>query len=263
LKGKDTPLFRVENRSFWAFLHRPLKRFINPTTPFMTMVFGWLKRKARMEALDSNISSAFSRIKEDLGQQRKFLEELHLSHHGFRKTANINHQRTAEWIAYFEKSMKQLEDDMISLEQKIKADFEVMTQTSLRLYQEAYSKNLKDAEAIKKEVLKEVEVFLRENKHKTSINNVGNDNNVNNVMQETSFESLSNPEKWLAGVLFSTEAPLSYGQIAEKTGKSINTVRVYMNQLKLKGFIEESTLPNGTKIFGLKHKTRVKKLYNL
>lgn len=226
-------------------------------------MLGWLRKKTRMDDLDASLYSAFSKIREDLSEQQKVLHELYHHHHGFKSATNLNHRRMADWISYFDKSVKRLESDLKLLEKKIHDEFEVMSETSLNLFKEAYSKNLKDSDALKKEILKEVEVFLSQVKHKTPITNVDNVNNVNNVMPDVSFEALSNPEKWLAGVLFNTETPLSYSQIAEKTGKTVNTVRVYMNQLKFKGFVEESTLPNGTKIFSLRHKAKVKKLYNL
>lgn len=216
-----------------------------------------------MDDMDASLSNAFSKIREDLSEQQKIVHELYHHHHGFKSATTLNHERMADWISYFDKSVRRLETDLKLLEKKIHDEFEVLTNTSLNLFKEAYAKNLKDSDTLKKDILKEVEVFLAQAKHKTPINNIGNVNNVNNVMPEVSFEALSNPEKWLAGVLFNTETPLSYSQIVEKTGKTINTVRVYMNQLKFKGFVEESTLPNGTKIFSLRHKAKVKKLYNL
>ncbi|MFH0869942.1 MAG: hypothetical protein V1866_02705 [archaeon] len=235
-------------------------------TKIISKMFGWLRKKIRMEQLDSGVASAFSRIREDLTSQRQFLHDLNENHDGFKRTTSLNHQRIADWITHFDGSIRRLESDLRLLEKRIQSDFDKVTTTSLNLFQEAYSKNIKDVETVKKEILKEVEVFLKENKHKqlqAPVINVNNVDNVNNVTPETSFEALSNPEKWLAGVLFNLEAPLSYTQITERTGKTINTVRVYMNQLKLKGFIDESTLPNGTKIFSLRHKAKVKKLYNL
>jgi hypothetical protein len=223
----------------------------------------WLKRKIRVNELDSNLIAAFSKIREDLVEQRKVINELYNHHHCFKNTTTLNHQRMAEWITYFDKSVRRLESDLKLLEKKIHEEFEVMSGTALDLFKDAYSKNIKDSDALKKEILREVEVFLAQNKNKTHIINVDNVSNVNNVMPDASFDTLSNPEKWLAGVLFNTETPFSYMQIAEKTGKTVNTVRVYMNQLKFKGFVDESTLPNGTKIFSLRHKAKVKKLYNL
>jgi hypothetical protein len=226
-------------------------------------MLGWLRKRMKLEQMNSGLVSAFTRIKEDLASQRRFLEELYESHHGFRKNTSLNHQRIAEWIKHFDSSIIRLEKDLRVLEKKINEDFETFSTASLNLFKEAYSKNIKDAEAFKKEILKEVEVFMNENKHKLKETaNVDNVSNVKNLMPEPLFDSLSNPEKWLVGVLFNAETPLSYSQIAERTGKTLNTIRVYMNQLKFKGFIDESTLPNGVKLFSLRHKAKVKKLYN-
>jgi hypothetical protein len=227
-------------------------------------MFNWIRKKVRLEQMNSGIIAAFGRIKEDLSTQRKVLEELYDHHHGFRKSTAINHQRIADWIKHFDESIKRLESDMTVLEKRIGEEFEALSTASLNLFKEAYAKNIKDVQAVKKEILKEVEVFMNENNQKPKEPaNVTNVSNVNKVMPEPFFDSLSNPEKWLVGVLFNAETPLSYSQVAERTGKTLNTIRVYMNQLKFKGFIDESTLPNGIKLFSLRHKAKVKKLYNL
>jgi len=228
---------------------------------------GWFRKKVQIEQINSGLISAFSKIKEDLYNHRKMLEELYIHHHGFRKTTHLNHQRIADWIKHFDLSIKQLDRDLRVLEKHFNEDFEALNTASLNLFKEAYAKNIKDVQAIKKEVLKEVEVFLNENKQNHKENtfhpNITNVSNVKSITPDPFFDSLSNPEKWLVGVLFNAEAPWSYLQIAERTGKTMNTIRVYMNQLKFKGFIDESSLPNGIKLFSLRHKAKVKKLYNL
>jgi len=232
-------------------------------------MLGWLRKGLRLEQMNSGIVAAFTRIKEDLHSQKKFLEDFYEQHHGFRKTTSINHQRMAEWIKHFDGSIKRIEKDLMVLEKDMRKEFNAMSTASINLFKEAYVKNIKELHAAKKEILHEVEVFMKENQQKQakplpkpSIN-VDNVTNVKKIMHEGSFDTLSNPEKWLVGVLFNTQDPLSYSQISQKTGKSINTVRVYMNQLKFKDFIDESTLPNGIKLFSLRHKAKVKKLYNL
>jgi len=230
-------------------------------------MFDWLKKKIQLEQMNSGLISAFTRIKEDLAEQKKSLEELHVHHHGFRHTTSLNHQRIADWIKHFDASIKRLDNDMKVLEKRFNEDFEALSTASLNLFKEAYAKNIKDVHAVKKEILKEVEVFMNETRQKPReslpVNNISNVNNINRIMPDPFFDSLSNPEKWLVGVLFNSETPLSYTQIVERTGKTPNTIRVYMNQLKFKGFIDESTLPNGVKLFSLRHKAKVKKLYNL
>lgn len=227
-------------------------------------MFEWLRKKIRLEQMNSGLVSAFTKIKEDLHMQKRVLTDLHENHHVFKKHTSINHQRIADWIKHFDASISKLDQDVRVLENRLNDDFEKLSTASLNLFQEAYAKNIKDAQAVKKEILKEVEVFLNESKHKQGEKtNIANVSNVKPVMQEPYFDSLSNPEKWLVGVLFNAENPLSYSQIAERTGKTLNTIRVYMNQLKIKSFIDESTLPNGVKLFSLRHKAKVKKLYNL
>jgi len=226
-------------------------------------MLGWIRRRIRLEQMNSGLVTAFSKIREDFSTQKKLLEELYINHHGFKQTTSLNHQRIADWIRHFDNSIRRLDADLKVLEKKINEEFDAFSTASLNLFKEAYEKNIKDVQAVKKEILKEVEVFMNENKHKSKESNVSNVTNVKNIMPEPFFDTLSNPEKWLVGVLFNAETPLSYSQVAERTGKTLSTIRVYMNQLKFKGFIDESTLPNGVKLFSLRHKAKVKKLYNL
>ena len=79
----------------------------------------------------------------------------------------------------------------------------------------------------------------------------------------TQRQHLTNPEKKLLNFLFNEGDPLSYQQVSVKTGHSINTIRVNMNLLKKKGFVEENMLPSGVKLFTLKNKEKIKKMHNL
>ncbi|MBN1792373.1 winged helix-turn-helix domain-containing protein [Candidatus Woesearchaeota archaeon] len=233
-------------------------------------MLGWLRKRIEQKELHSSLSSAFLKIKEDLTLQKNFIEDLHKNHSHLKDNTSVNHQRIAEWIIHFDKSIKRLEKDLLTLENKIYADLATMVVDSSKKLEgslHAHKAELHTLkEVLKEELKRDLLVFVEDSKLKRAsepVINVDNVDNVNNITSEASFEALSNPEKWLVGVLFNTEAPLSYAQIAERTGKSISTVRVYMNQLKIKGFVEESSLPNGVKIFSLKHKAKVKKLYNL
>ncbi|MBU1322287.1 MAG: hypothetical protein KKF46_08085 [Nanoarchaeota archaeon] len=232
-------------------------------------MIGWFRKKVKLEQMNSGLVSAFSRIREDLASQKKFLEDMYEQHHGFKGSTTLNHQRIADWIHHFDKSIIHLEKNVMVLEKSIREDFQNLTSTSLNLFKEAYAKNIKDVKAVKQEILKEVEVFMKDYeekqqiKLKANVDNVDNVSNVKKIMPEPHYDGLSNPERWLVGVLFNADNPLSYSQIAQKTGKTINTVRVYMNQLKFKSLVDESTLPNGIKLFSLQHKAKVKKLYNL
>ncbi len=74
---------------------------------------------------------------------------------------------------------------------------------------------------------------------------------------------LTNPEQKLLNLLLSEPDPVSYSAIAEKTGNSVNTVRVLMNNLKKRGLIVENILPSGVKLFSAQSREKIKKLYNL
>ncbi len=74
---------------------------------------------------------------------------------------------------------------------------------------------------------------------------------------------MTNPEQKLLNLMISEADPLTYTKISQLTGHSINTVRVTMNTLKKKNFVEESTLPSGVKLFSVTNKEKIKKMYNV
>ena len=218
------------------------------------------------------------------------INSLELKQSFLEKASSENNKRVTEWIKHFESSILRLDKQVSAIEQavstglagpvrgilhndtgleKIKADLSASLSSALAM-------QLKELELFKQALKQELEVFAKDFELKEAplqaeepsepVINVNNVNNVNPVMPEpghNAYNGLSTPEKWLVGVLFNSETPLSYSQIAERTGKSVSTARVYMNQLKLKGFVEESSLPNGIKIFSLKHDAKVRKLYNV
>ncbi|MBI5073372.1 hypothetical protein HZA99_06160 [Candidatus Woesearchaeota archaeon] len=74
---------------------------------------------------------------------------------------------------------------------------------------------------------------------------------------------MTNPEQKLLNLLMNEADPLTYTKVSQLTGHNINTIRVNMNSLKKKGFVEESTLPSGVKLFSVTNKEKVKKMYNV
>jgi predicted DNA-binding transcriptional regulator len=86
---------------------------------------------------------------------------------------------------------------------------------------------------------------------------------IHSVIQTDTSFPLANPEQKLLNLLISESEPLTYAKVSQLTGHSINTVRVNMNSLKKKGFVEESTLPSGVKLFSVTNKEKIKKIYNV
>jgi hypothetical protein len=224
------------------------------------------------DSFEERVSSAFGKIKADVSSLRSTIDSERSNNHRLRENYLQNQRHFLDWIRSFEANIASLEKRVGSLEASISgrlSELELRQKEIDSLLKAGLDAQQKAFSALKLELAKELSVFSQIYKLKPiseavkPVNNVDNANNVNNVALDPNYSALSNPEKWLVGVLFNAEAPLSYAQIADRTGKTISTVRVYMNQLKLKGFVEESSLPNGIKIFGLKHKAKVKALYNL
>jgi hypothetical protein len=179
----------------------------------------------------------------------------------FRHANNAEAMR--QWIEYFNR--KHMETD-----QKINvlATYSVQLKESMEKNREMDEEFIKkviddyveipkvDKDRLKHEILQELS-FMK--------NNLKNEPKERIVIRtaELSDNILTNSEKWLLNILFNINGPVTYEQIVSRTGKSLNTIRVYMNSLKNKGdLVEESTLPNGSKVFSISNKERAKKLYN-
>lgn len=179
----------------------------------------------------------------------------------FRHANNAESMR--QWIEYFNR--KHIETD-----QKI----QVLATYSVQLKESMEKNRAMDEEFIKKVIDDYVEIpKVDKDKLKEEImnelhflkNTLKSETKERIIVKtsEISDNILTNSEKWLLNVLFNINGPVSYEQIVARTGKSLNTIRVYMNSLKNKGdLVEETTLPNGSKVFSISNKERAKKLYN-
>ena len=203
------------------------------------------------------------RLRADLNVHRVLINELGTAQAASAKSSFKNNKSLSEWIGFFEQTLARLDKSMEVLNARQGAIELELSKSSSNFDSHLSGLRMELSELIAR-VSKKDEVFAVQTELKTQ-------QKVREPAQDKSGKSsgilqisaLSNPEKWLIGVLFNSETPLSYQQIAERTKKSVSSIRVYMNQLKLRGFVDESLLPNGNKIFELKHEAKVKTLYNI
>ena len=74
---------------------------------------------------------------------------------------------------------------------------------------------------------------------------------------------LTRTERKIINILYNSNIPISYNDIAQKTGHSPNSIKVYINALKKKGIpLEVFHAPNGTKLYSINNKEKVRKFYN-
>ncbi|MBN2881048.1 hypothetical protein JXM83_03255 [Candidatus Woesearchaeota archaeon] len=170
-----------------------------------------------------------------------------------------------QWIDYFNKKHTDTDDKIQILAnyvKQLKNSIEKNRQMDEEFIRQIVDEYV-DMPKLDKGKLKE-EILLELNYVKSALKT---EQNTEKIVEKTEYLTksvLTNSEKWLLNVLFNSSEPLTYEQIVAKTGKSLNTLRVYMNSLKNKGsLIEETTLPNGTKVFAVSNRERINKLYNV
>ncbi len=219
-----------------------------------------------------------SPLKKEMIKQQDRLNHLHLysknlhSYTSSIEESNIRHKREiieqikniSTWIEYLNSSNTGLKEEINELRRsfrkKLREDFE----SYHKILEEYLTFKLKEAEKSKESLKEEViEELKSEIKKQLDTSNQKSIEKVVEVSEKDSYV-LTNPERELLTLLFNESKPLTYDQIALKLNKSINSVRVYMNALKVKKpIIEEFVAPNGAKVFSIKNSEMVKTLFNI
>jgi hypothetical protein len=237
--------------------------------------FGVFFNKARQVQPEIDISP----IRNELKKQNDWIMKLHAFSrdlHGYARYiehSNAKHKREilenvnnlVRWVDYLHSSQitlkKEFNDLKITLNKTMRRDFEIYHKTM----EEYLTLKLKESEVSKEELKKEVfnEVFSELKKEFLKQQPEKKEATVQQLEITTNAE-LTNPEKELLNMLFNESKPMTYEAMAKKLGKTVNSVRVYMNSLRTKKpIIEEFSAPNGSKVFSIKNSEMVKTLFNL
>jgi hypothetical protein len=214
-------------------------------------LFGW-KRHDRFE---SAVSRSFSNLKRDMDLQRRwlgYLNHLHTTlsqtHHSHRQVTEQDVSSIRKWVEHLAKGQEKHEEALLRFERDMRETINAYNRHLEHIYSQIKQAAERDS-AIRDEILKEVGRIAQPRIEQKAVT--------------APERSLSNPEQKLLNLLLSESDPVSYSHIAQKTGNSINTVRVLMNSLKKQGLVDEHALPSGQKLWSAAGIERVKKLYNL
>jgi hypothetical protein len=232
---------------------------------------GWLDkfRKGGDPAVThfrQSVVRSFSLIKEDMALQRQwiaYLNNLHgtLSdaHHTHRELTTRDLDELKRWINLLQANTERHDTALKQFETNLSKTVSAYNAFLLHLHNEVKGSRVRETE-LRRRIVDEVTALLVQHKRdlQTEISHQRPEHEP-----KAEEHSLSNPEQKLLNVLLSQSDPVSYQALAEKTGNSVNTVRVIMNNLRKRGLVEEHLLPTGIKLWNAANKERVKKLYNL
>jgi hypothetical protein len=241
----------------------------------MVWGIGGVFNKTRQIQPEVNISP----IRQELKKQNDWILRLHAFSrdlHGYTKYiehSNAKHKREilenvnnlVRWVDYLHSShislKKELNDLKLNLNTTMRRDFEIYHRTMGEYLTLKLKENETTKEELKKEVFNEVfselkKEFLKQQQEKKEA--------AAQQLEIATNADLTNPEKELLNLLFNESKPMTYDAMAKKLGKTVNSVRVYMNSLRTKkSIIEEFSAPNGSKVFSIKNSEMVKTLFNL
>jgi hypothetical protein len=219
------------------------------------------------------IKSHFLDIKDTQLNTLQKLDDIHTSHNRLTVHVGNNFHVISKWIDHFNEQHKNHKKEMIELKNHIYYLNKKLDENTKR--DERYIKSVvenyinipqKDKSTLKNEL---IENLRAEKDHKMAVINVNNDNNVNNDISITRYNvnnassQLTKSEAKIMGHLFNANNPMSYNDLSLSTGHSPNTIKVYINSLKKKGVkFDEIDTPNGSKMYAIPNKEKVKKLYN-
>jgi hypothetical protein len=231
---------------------------------------GLFRRKKRDEGVavfEGNVVRSFSHIREDIELQKQwigYLSRLHSTlsqaHHQHRALTQSDLDGLKRWIAHLQTNSKRQEASMAAFEKGLRDTISSYNRHLLFLYRHMRASHERE-KALRKQIVDEVKALLRE--AKTEREAVSQTRTNDKAIPTGPDVSLSNPEQKLLNLMLTVSDPVSYQALAQRTGNSINTVRVIMNALKKRELIEEHILPSGMKLFAARNRERIKKLYNL
>ncbi len=256
--------------------------------------------KSKLHELNSRLMESFSAIKQDISQQAEWIDYLHKNtqnihkkHDSHKSEVTVNLNKLNKWVKHLHSSSKSQTENIEALETAMLRAFELYNKHILDLHKkvEMVQPQEVDTDNLKREVVAHIKPLMEAHQNDTKhilrnhlerhteslITSKIKDFKPKEVIREKpvitpsepkivhhySNAPLSNPEKKLLTMLFNSSDPLSYQQVSDQTGHSVNTVRVNMNLLKKKNLVEENTLPSGVKLFNISNKEKIKKMYNL
>lgn len=232
--------------------------------------------KQEFFSLTDKIKSHFLSIKDVQLHTIERVNTLHDNHNHMTQNIKNHTEIMTKWLEYFDKMHKthnseieRLKNMVLHLNNKIEEN-KFTNEEHIKSVVDNYVDMPKfDKEMFKKELIDEIRIAEFQKK---PVINVNNDNNVNNDYNVTRLNvnnvitnrvSFTKSEKRIFSTLFQGSNPMSYMDLASSTGHSANTVKVYINSLKKKGIVfEEIDAPNGTKLYAVPNKEKVRKLYN-
>lgn len=220
----------------------------------------------KLDHFSRSLVGHFNNLKDDFEMQKKWVQDLHNyfsrlhnDHHNHRTVTENELNNIKSWVNHLYQQQSKQEKDLRAMEKNISELISVVGEA----FNDVHSRVERVEKAHKEKhtgMLEHVKKMVQEHKALEAPPKQQEEQPQESLMQS---HSLTNPENKILNLLLTESDPIGYNKIAEKTGKSINTVRVVMNSLKKKGFVEENILPSGEKLFNAKHKERIKKMYNI
>jgi len=219
------------------------------------------------------IKTHFLRIKDMQLHSLNRISRVEENQHNISTHFQQNMETVNKWIEYFSSMHKTQVSEIENLKGKInglkKANLtsnHIDEDFIKRIVDEYIEIPVKDKKSFKKEIIEEL---LEVRKGMKGVINVNNDNIVNNATRYNvnndynAQERFTKSELKILAILFNATSPKSYLDLASSTGHSPNTIKVYINAMKKKGVkFEEIDTPNGSKLYAIPNKEKVRKLYN-
>jgi hypothetical protein len=251
----------------------------------------------KLNSFTDAVISSFNNVKQDINLQNQWISHLHSTHSDLRNQHDSHKTLTSAeldkvkaWINHLYESSKKQEKSMEELKLRMNEAFTAYNKHIIELYKQEKRENI-DIKALKEEVRRDIMPDLSKvmheqsqlvhqmiydhrvlttgqideaNKHLGLISQkIDSLPHIKEIQMVPKPSLLTYPEQKLLNFLLNEADPVTYEQVAQKTGHSINTVRVIMNSLKKRNLIEEHLLPSGIKLFNAHNKERIKKIYNI
>ncbi len=215
-----------------------------------------------------SISRSFSGVRKDISSHREWIVYLKNIQDSLKKTYEEHRlltrrdiERIDRWLKYLHDNAQKQENAVMGLRKSLD-ELSAANKDNMGQVYRKVNELIEREEKLRQMVLSEVRGV--KDSHSETRKHVSDlAKKLDKPEPRLPDSALTNPEQKLLNLMLSESDPVSYSTIAEKTGNSINTVRVIMNSLKKRGLVEENVLPSGVKLFSAQNREKIKKLYNI
>ena len=214
--------------------------------------------KDDLNELSGTIARSFNKAREADENLSQKIDHMYIKHETLQTKHDKNLTLMLSWFEHFRKmhtehkqEINVMKTDISQLQDKLQKIEKIDDEFIKNIVEQYITLPKTDKEELEEDLFEEL----------TNVREMPKE--VQTIVKEIQT-TLTKSELEILNMLYNSNLPLSYADLAYKVRKSPSTVKVYLNALKNKGIeLEEHSAPRGIKLYSISSKEKIRKFYNL